>query len=319
MDHHCPWINNCVGHYNYGHFVRFLFYVDVACSYHIAMVTRRVMTISLNYWDTASGTEMVFIILNYVACVPVLLAVGAFSLYHFWGLAGNTTTIEGWEKDKAATMVRRGKIREIKYPYNLGRRRNIESILGKNTLLWCYPTIPPGNGLRFDLAEGEDVIETSWPPKDPTRSQYEDPQQGFVLPESPWTYENGTFNPDLEASNAHLRTGEARRRQRMNGASELPPYHPDYDPNAIVDDDASDVSFGSSEEEDGPNNHARVRRGSEGYEIRPTGREDMLHRYLEQLGETPGRYHRYIPMPDSEEEDAAEDSVPLATLREKQQ
>jgi hypothetical protein len=26
----------------------------------------------------------------------------------------NTTTIEGWEKDKAATMVRRGKIREVR-------------------------------------------------------------------------------------------------------------------------------------------------------------------------------------------------------------
>lgn len=24
MDHHCPWINNCVGHYNHGHFTAFL-------------------------------------------------------------------------------------------------------------------------------------------------------------------------------------------------------------------------------------------------------------------------------------------------------
>lgn len=30
---------------------------------------------------------------------------------------GNSTTIEGWEKDKVATLVRRGKIAEIKYPY----------------------------------------------------------------------------------------------------------------------------------------------------------------------------------------------------------
>lgn len=35
------------------------------------------------------------------------------SLYHFNGLMSNTTTIEGWEKDKVATMVRRGKIREV--------------------------------------------------------------------------------------------------------------------------------------------------------------------------------------------------------------
>jgi len=36
-----------------------------------------------------------------------------FSLYHFYGLMANTTTIEGWEKDKAATMVRRGQVREV--------------------------------------------------------------------------------------------------------------------------------------------------------------------------------------------------------------
>jgi hypothetical protein len=28
----------------------------------------------------------------------------------------NTTTIERWEKDKVATMVRRGKIREVRFP-----------------------------------------------------------------------------------------------------------------------------------------------------------------------------------------------------------
>lgn len=51
IDHHCPWINNCVGHFNHGHFIRFLFFVDVACSYHIAMVTMRVLNLNKGgYW-----------------------------------------------------------------------------------------------------------------------------------------------------------------------------------------------------------------------------------------------------------------------------
>ncbi|KAF8215863.1 zf-DHHC-domain-containing protein [Mycena galopus ATCC 62051] len=156
MDHHCPWINNCVGHFNHGHFVRFLFYVDVACSYHAAMVTRRVYSsLGARYWDEPDSVELVFIILNYVACIPVLMAVGAFSLYHFNALMNNTTTIEGWEKDKAATMVRRGTIREVKFPYNIGRRRNIESILGKNPWLWCWPSVTPGSGLKYELTEDD--------------------------------------------------------------------------------------------------------------------------------------------------------------------
>lgn len=53
------------------------------------------------------------LILNYTACVPVLMAVGMFSLYHFYCLVMNTTTIEGWEKDKAVTLKRKGKILEV--------------------------------------------------------------------------------------------------------------------------------------------------------------------------------------------------------------
>lgn len=114
------------------------------------------------------------------------------SLYHFHGLLRNTTTIEGWEKDKVATMVRKGKIHEVSTcllylcfrlmnlslidqvsicmtstsspsgPYsihyifqNLGRRKNIESVLGNDWVLWCWPTIPPGTGLKYEIAEGD--------------------------------------------------------------------------------------------------------------------------------------------------------------------
>ena len=95
QDHHCPWINNCVGHFNYGHFVRFLFYVDVACSYHLAMMVRRVYhNLTISYWvstlhvylthslkpfqDSIPAVEFVLILLNFVTCIPVLLSVGAF-------------------------------------------------------------------------------------------------------------------------------------------------------------------------------------------------------------------------------------------------
>ncbi|KAJ7170161.1 zf-DHHC-domain-containing protein [Mycena filopes] len=306
MDHHCPWINNCVGHFNYGHFIRFLFYVDLACSYHLAMVTRRVFySMDSRYWNEPDGVELVFIIMNYVACVPVLMSVGAFSLYHFSSLMSNTTTIEGWEKDKVATMVRKGKIREVKFPYNIGRRRNIESVLGQNPWLWCWPTTTPGSGLKYQLTEGDDTdrYEPSdiWPPRDPASVYHDDPDREFVLPDSPWTYENGSVNPELQASNSSA----PRRRKKGNGASALPPYHPDYQAGS---GNADEYDSADDEYRYADHSKPRIRRGSEGYEVRPAAREDMLARYLQEIGETPQRYHRYIPEPQS---DSESDDVPL--------
>jgi hypothetical protein len=60
---------------------------------------------------------MLFLIFNFAACGPVWLCVGMFSVYHLYLASGNSTTIEGWEKDKVATLVRRGKIHDVKYPY----------------------------------------------------------------------------------------------------------------------------------------------------------------------------------------------------------
>jgi hypothetical protein len=79
-DHHCPWTNNCIGHFNYGHFIRFLFYVDITCSYHLAMVSYRVMAASGRryYVSCFPIIDLIFIILNYVFAVPVILVVGAF-------------------------------------------------------------------------------------------------------------------------------------------------------------------------------------------------------------------------------------------------
>ncbi len=38
MDHHCPWINNCVGEWNQKYFIQFLFYVGVLSLYSVALV-----------------------------------------------------------------------------------------------------------------------------------------------------------------------------------------------------------------------------------------------------------------------------------------
>ncbi|EIW70199.1 hypothetical protein TREMEDRAFT_29571, partial [Tremella mesenterica DSM 1558] len=322
---HCPWIANCVGFHNQGHFIRFLIWVDIATSYHLAMIVFRVMDLVRSYYEEPSVKDMLFMIFNFAACVPVWLCVGMFSLYHLYLAAGNSTTIEGWEKDKVATLVRRGKIREIKYPYNLGFMRNLESVLGPNPLLWIWPQKMQGDGLSFPVnpAAGGPDAQYVWPPQDPTR--YRDPNPR-MMEGSPFVYGEETLNPALrynQPDNFH-RTHHDGSNLHLHGTHDQPVNGDEsyqYDPQDV--DNHSSQSQSSSpepylsdydEHNEGPlvpgeRETSRIRRGSEGWEVRPMGvwQGEVGRMKMPWLEE--GRYNVYVPN-DEEWGDGEESRLP---------
>lgn len=96
----------------------------------------------------------------------------------------------------------------------------------------------------------------------------------------------------------------------------MPPYHADYNKGetyAPSDDEEDNLLSSDDEIEDNiplgelHAGNVKVRRGSEGYEVRPISREEMLRQYMESVGEDYDRYLRYVPQPDSVSEDVPVD------------
>ncbi|KAG0238316.1 Palmitoyltransferase [Actinomortierella wolfii] len=180
MDHHCPWINNCVGHYNYGHFLRFVTWVTITTGACMALLLLRV-------WDAMqyerfylfnpdlapTKTQIAFLAINVFVDGGVLLAVGTLCGYHLWSLVNNTSTIEVWEIEKVNKMIKAGKMRKTKFPYDLGCRRNYRQVLGPNAWMWLWPQPMLGNGLEYEVIDDKDAA-LLWPPREYQASKRQD-------------------------------------------------------------------------------------------------------------------------------------------------
>ena len=78
----------------------------------------------------------------------------------------------------------------------------------------------------------------------------------------------------------------------------MPPYHPDYEP-PEEDDGERYAEYERAQ----LSSAAHVRRGSEGYEVRPIDRESMLAEFIANRTQEEGHYRRYVPEPPSEPDD----------------